>query len=393
MNQNGEYTKHYYADAARIASKIGSGFADSISGGAINNTYALEIMQNELGLLTGDTIENIACSFVQITHLQGDSCKYENALYFYHGNHLSSTQMITDINGDVAQAVLYTPWGSVISEYKADWMLDTIPRYLFNSKEKDEESGLYYYEARYYNPNLTTFTARDPLFEKYFWISPYCAFANNPVIYIDPDGETPRIYTEKTGLFGHAFITVGEGKNTIVYTYGRYLGGNKEKSKSNSIDRYGRGVLIKLTGKEAQRYIKHQLKDNKANVYKINDASDDKVQEHFDKIFSGGRKLTSEEAKEYNKKTNKFGTSDDARVIDTYDLLNNSCVTKTIEGAKASGTQENFLEQISSPYNSYTPSEAQVQPMSPSGLNGYLNTRAKIKNSNVENVTNEMNKQ
>ncbi|NLJ82885.1 MAG: hypothetical protein GX330_07150 [Bacteroidales bacterium] len=188
MNQNGEYTKHYYADAARIASKIGSGLSESINSYTVDNTKALEVMQNELTLLTGDTIENISCDFVQITHLQGDSCKYENALYFYHGNHLSSTQLITDINGDVAQAVLYTPWGSVISEYKADWMLDTIPRFLFNGKELDEESGLYYYEARYYNPNLTTFTARDPIFEKYFWISPYAYCANNPVKYVDPMG-------------------------------------------------------------------------------------------------------------------------------------------------------------------------------------------------------------
>jgi RHS repeat-associated protein len=66
-------------------------------------------------------------------------------------------------------------------------MLDTIPRYLFNAKEKDEESGMYYYEARYYAP--PTFISRDPLFEKYFWMSPYNYCGNNPVIYIDPTGE------------------------------------------------------------------------------------------------------------------------------------------------------------------------------------------------------------
>jgi RHS repeat-associated protein len=59
---------------------------------------------------------------------------------------------------------------------------------MFNAKELDEESGMYYYEARYYAP--PTFISRDPLFEKYPFISPYAYCANNPVIYIDPTGLT-----------------------------------------------------------------------------------------------------------------------------------------------------------------------------------------------------------
>ena len=101
-------------------------------------------------------------------------------------SHSISTQIVTDITGAITQAVLYAPFGEVISEYNAYWMLDTIPRYLFSGKELDEESGMYYFEARYYAP--PTFISRDPLFEKYFWMSPYAYCANNPVKYIDPDG-------------------------------------------------------------------------------------------------------------------------------------------------------------------------------------------------------------
>ena len=61
-----------------------------------------------------------------------------------------------------------------------------LPKYSFNAKELDEETGMYYYEARYYAP--PTFTSRDPMFEKYFWISPYAYCANNPVKYVDPSG-------------------------------------------------------------------------------------------------------------------------------------------------------------------------------------------------------------
>jgi RHS repeat-associated protein len=70
-------------------------------------------------------------------------------------------------------------------------MLDTIPRYLFNAKELDEESGLYYYEARYYSDENIMFTARDPLFEKYPFMSPYAYCNNNPVNLTDSDGRAP----------------------------------------------------------------------------------------------------------------------------------------------------------------------------------------------------------
>jgi RHS repeat-associated protein len=67
-------------------------------------------------------------------------------------------------------------------------MLDTIPRYLFNAKPLDEESGLYDYGARSYDPNSGTFISRDKLVENFFWISGYAYCMNNPVKYIDPDG-------------------------------------------------------------------------------------------------------------------------------------------------------------------------------------------------------------
>jgi RHS repeat-associated protein len=94
--------------------------------------------------------------------------------------------MITDANGAVQQQVLYAPFGEVISEYNAYWHQGKVPDYMFNAKEMDEESGMYYYSARYYAPPV--FISRDPLFEKYPTYSPYCYTLNNPVRFIDPDG-------------------------------------------------------------------------------------------------------------------------------------------------------------------------------------------------------------
>jgi RHS repeat-associated protein len=114
------------------------------------------------------------------------SSYYENELYFYQSNHLGNTQVVTDRNGAVTQGLLYTPFGEVIYEDNAYWHRDRIPDYQFNGKEYDEENGMYYYSSRYYNP--PTFISRDPLFEKKF-TSPYAYCLNNPLLFIDPNGE------------------------------------------------------------------------------------------------------------------------------------------------------------------------------------------------------------
>ena len=60
--------------------------------------------------------------------------------------------------------------------------------YLFNAKEFEEETGLYYYGARYYDPRLSLWISTDALKEKTPNISPYVYTENSPITYIDPDG-------------------------------------------------------------------------------------------------------------------------------------------------------------------------------------------------------------
>ncbi len=83
------------------------------------------------------------------------------------------------------QRVEYLPFGETfIDERTASPGLP----YKFNAKELDEETGLYYYGARYYDPNLSLWLSVDPLAEKYPNISSYAYCANNPVKFVDPDG-------------------------------------------------------------------------------------------------------------------------------------------------------------------------------------------------------------
>jgi len=61
----------------------------------------------------------------------------------------------------------------------------------FTGKELDEETGLYYFGARYYQPSWSIWLSVDPLAEKFPSWSPYNFTMNNPLRYIDPDGRSP----------------------------------------------------------------------------------------------------------------------------------------------------------------------------------------------------------
>jgi len=95
-------------------------------------------------------------------------------------------------NGSQTKINDYSKFGSVMvgREFEAD----TADRYRFgfNGKEKTDEiygegNGVDF-GARIYDSRLGRWLALDPLAEKYPRLSPYSSFANNPVIFIDPDG-------------------------------------------------------------------------------------------------------------------------------------------------------------------------------------------------------------
>ena len=83
-----------------------------------------------------------------------------------------------------------------------------ITPYLFNAKEFDEETGMYYYGARYYEPRLSLWMSVDPLQEKYPNISTYCYAANNPIKFIDSDGRKLLFASGTTEAFKQKFRAV-----------------------------------------------------------------------------------------------------------------------------------------------------------------------------------------
>ncbi|MDR1792709.1 MAG: RHS repeat-associated core domain-containing protein [Bacteroidales bacterium] len=117
--------------------------------------------------------------------------------HYYTGNHLSSTQLVTDGTGVAIQQVEYAPFGEVVNEYNIDWSSGQVPDFKFNGKELDEENGMYYFEARYHAP--PSFISRDVLFEEKPWMSPYAYCSNSPVTRIDPSGMSDGDYHKWNG--------------------------------------------------------------------------------------------------------------------------------------------------------------------------------------------------
>ena len=144
VETNNGYTKHYYAGATRLVSKIGEG-----------------VYQDSTYISYGEE---------------------EKDQYFYFQDHLGSSTYITTLTGEVAQYAAYTPYGELFREYR------NVTPYKFNGKELDVETGLYYYGARYYNPSTALWLGVDPLASKYPGVSPYVYCVSNPVKYVDPDG-------------------------------------------------------------------------------------------------------------------------------------------------------------------------------------------------------------
>ena len=107
-------------------------------------------------------------------------------IFFYHSDHLGSTSYITDAKANITQFDAYLPYGELlVDEHSSS---EEMP-YKFNGKELDQETGLYYYGARYMNPVTSLWYGIDPLTEKYASVSGYVYCIGNPIKFIDPDGK------------------------------------------------------------------------------------------------------------------------------------------------------------------------------------------------------------
>jgi RHS repeat-associated protein len=251
-NQGGRYTKHIYAGSQRIVSKVGDfasygsdprrieyagsetdglsvdykskytaqqqiikdhyTFFDAPYNGTDNNNYA----DGEGFCCNDGTLEAAQAKAMRKVQSRAvaksfkDPDNYENLQFFYHPDHLGSSSFITNLDGEVVQHIEYVPFGEVfIEERNSVWNTP----YLFNAKEFDEETGLYYYGARYYEPRLSLWLSTDPAQEKTLHLTTYNFSQNNPINYIDADGlwslKIKFGFSLDTGFLGLKLMGIG----------------------------------------------------------------------------------------------------------------------------------------------------------------------------------------
>ncbi|NUQ24995.1 MAG: hypothetical protein HUU34_13670 [Saprospiraceae bacterium] len=122
---------------------------------------------------------------------------HEGNQFFYHPDHLGSSSYITDINGQPRQHIEYLPFGETFVDEHTN---SDVQPYLYNAKELDAETGLYYYGARYYDPKTSIWVSVDPMAEKYAGWSPYNYTLQNPVRFVDPDGKAAKSISLLTNM-------------------------------------------------------------------------------------------------------------------------------------------------------------------------------------------------
>jgi len=131
-------------------------------------------------------------NLLYLVHPEGLTRKSTIGFVYYYAkrDHLGSTRVLCHANGNTLvadQTTGYYPFGLAHGHGNLN-----LNRYLFSGKELQDQSlggkllGLYDFGSRFYDPTLGRWFNVDPKLE---FVSPYGYCANNPVLYIDPNGE------------------------------------------------------------------------------------------------------------------------------------------------------------------------------------------------------------
>ncbi len=109
---------------------------------------------------------------------------------YYHTDALGSVVAASDESDSLLWTESYRPYG----ERQENFVSTDEHALFFTGKPHDDDTGLSYFGARYYNPSIGRFMGVDPAgfqdsnihsFNKYAYAN------NNPYKYVDPDGELP----------------------------------------------------------------------------------------------------------------------------------------------------------------------------------------------------------
>jgi RHS repeat-associated protein len=134
--------------------------------------------------------------------------------FYYHKDHLNSTSVMTNNNAVVVETTQYEPFGATRAHTGTD-----MSGYKFTDQELDNESNLYNYDARLYDPVIGRFITGDSVMQDAHdpqKLNPYAYCRNNPLIYTDPTGRIIfAIEYNSNKQYGSYIITIKNWKIKI----------------------------------------------------------------------------------------------------------------------------------------------------------------------------------
>jgi RHS repeat-associated protein len=110
----------------------------------------------------------------------------DTVIRYQLADHLGSSSIELDDKANIISYEEYHPFGT--TSYQKHNTNISQKRYKYNGKERDNETGMYYYGARYYAAWTCRFVSVDPMKEERIWLTPYNYVQNNPVNRVDPTG-------------------------------------------------------------------------------------------------------------------------------------------------------------------------------------------------------------
>ena len=194
--------RYDYADR-RIVKRVFSGLASS-QGAAVETLYVSEHFESFDGQAQRYVFDGAAR--LARASANGD-------IQFYHQDLVTSTDALTDASGTLLASNAFLPFGEVRDGNRrqlplADPTASDYPDYLFAQKERDRETGLLFFEARYLSANLGRFIQADPAvldlplkgLEVPQLLNGYSYAANNPIRYGDSSGKWAESVWDATSL-------------------------------------------------------------------------------------------------------------------------------------------------------------------------------------------------
>ncbi|HZE86742.1 MAG TPA: PA14 domain-containing protein [Methylomirabilota bacterium] len=152
--------------------------------GTLANTMYSWSDSYETKVINGGGTENTSYYFAN-DQLIAKKDNSGNRTYF-HNDHLGSTSVVTNQSGTVVETTAYDPWGKIKSG-------GTASKFNYTGQEHDSETGLDYYNARYYSSDIRRFTQPDDIIQDVYNpqdLNRYTYARNNPLRYTDPSGHS-----------------------------------------------------------------------------------------------------------------------------------------------------------------------------------------------------------